>query len=108
VVAGVANLRGQVLVVFDIRPLLGLAVKARPETSRILVCGATDIDFGFVIDAANDVVRIPANEISADAIEANAGSTSIIRGLTRDALIVLDGVALIGDQRLFVRHERRL
>jgi purine-binding chemotaxis protein CheW len=106
-VAGVANLRGQVLVVFDIRLLLGLAAQATLETSRILVCGATDADLGLVVDAADDVVRVPANEISAEAIAADGVSTSFIRGLTRDALIVLDGAALLGNQQLFVGNAHR-
>jgi purine-binding chemotaxis protein CheW len=107
VVAGVANLRGQVLVVFDIRPLLGLAPQGGRETSPVLVCGATNADLGLLVDAANDVVRILVNEIFAEAIVADAASISVIRGLTPDALIVLDGAALLSDQRLFVGDARR-
>jgi purine-binding chemotaxis protein CheW len=105
-VAGVVNVRGQILVVFDIRPLCGIARKDVTDTSRIVVCGHTQPELGLVVDCVNDVVRRPTADLMSDAIPDDKGTDSFIRGVMPDATIVLDGSALLADQRLFVEQAR--
>ena len=106
VVAGVANLRGQILVVFDIRPLLALSPKEGTDAARIVVCGDREPDLGIVVDAVSEVLRLPADEMRADVIPEDRTEESFVRGLTPDATIVLDGAALLADQRFFVGPAR--
>lgn len=50
-VRGVANHRGRVLAVLDLRPLLGLpGTTATAGSGRLLVCGSDDVDFGLLVD----------------------------------------------------------
>lgn len=107
VVAGLANLRGQILGVFDIRPLLKLAPKPAADGAWILVCGDSDPDLGIVVDAVSDVVRLRADELLAVNRPQDRAEAVLARGLTRDAMTVLDGTALLADRRLFIEQTQR-
>lgn len=107
VVAGIANLRGRILVVFDIRPLFGLAPADATDMARILVCGDGHSDLGLFVDAASGVVRLPAEDLQPHDFPDDRNAANLVRGITRDAMVVLAGATLLTDQRLFVDHLRR-
>lgn len=107
VVAGVANLRGQIFVVFDIRLLFGLKPQEPTETSRIVVCGDAQPDLGLLVDSASEVARLPANALHKDTAPNGVAADTLIQGIARDATIIIDGAALLTDQRLFVDQPHR-
>lgn len=106
-VAGLFNLRGQVLVAFDIRPLFDLATKDVTDASRIVVCGNAWPDLGLLADAVHDVVRLPADDVLPNSLSEQSSAAHFVRGITRDAMIVVDGATLLADQRLFVDQNSR-
>jgi len=99
---GLVNLHGEILAVFDLRPLLGLARPAATDRTRVLVLGADGDEFGVLVDAAEGVVRLRPEEVFSchGGGEGLAGAAA--RGVTRDALSVLDGAALMSDPRLTI------
>jgi purine-binding chemotaxis protein CheW len=103
-VAGVTNLRGQILVVFDLNGLLGGARVAggEAEGSRTVVLGAGRAEFGILADAVHEVAVLREDRVlGADALD-TGGGRECVRGVTADGLIVLDGASLLRDPRLFV------
>jgi purine-binding chemotaxis protein CheW len=63
-VRGIANLRGRVLVVVDLRLRLGLPpAAAAGERSRILVVSARERSLGLLVDAAHQVVGLLPSRI---------------------------------------------
>lgn len=107
VVAGIVNLRGQVLVVFNVRPLFGLASRAATQASRILVCGHDSPDLGILVDDVHAVLRLSVRDIETNADWSSDHVNALVRGVAREAMIVIDGPALLADQRLFVDQPRR-
>jgi purine-binding chemotaxis protein CheW len=107
VVAGLANLHGQILVVFDLRRLFGLAAQDVTDASRIVVCGDPQPDLGLLADSVSDVVCLPTEAILADGRSEDRRVDNPVRGITRDAMIVLDGSALVTDRRLFLGQASR-
>jgi purine-binding chemotaxis protein CheW len=105
-VAGLANVRGQILVVFDIRPLLGLPTRDPTDASRIVVCGDAQPDLGLIVDCVGEVATLPEDDVLADTIPEGRSAQRLVRGIGRDAMIVLDGAALLADRRLFVDAPR--
>lgn len=101
-VIGVTNLRGEILVVFDLRILFGLPGRGLTDRTRLIVCGADGPEFGIVADATQDVSSLPVSALAAEATLLGAERQPCVRGVTRDAVIVLDGAALLRDRRLFV------
>jgi purine-binding chemotaxis protein CheW len=99
---GVFNLRGEILAVIDLRKFFGVAEKGVTDLSRILVLGGDRPEFGVLADAVAEVVALRAGEVL-EPPETVAGiGREYLRGVTRDALIVLDGAVLLQDGRLFI------
>jgi purine-binding chemotaxis protein CheW len=101
-VLGITSLRGELLPVFDIRMLLGVAPESLCDMSRLIVLGTRTAEFGILADVVHELSAIDRSALLAppDSI-AGAGRT-YLRGVTADALIVLDGGVLLEDQALYI------
>ena len=62
-VKGVINLRGVVTPIVDLRERFGLPISENEVTTRIIIILLQDMEVGFVVDSANDVLDIAANSI---------------------------------------------
>jgi purine-binding chemotaxis protein CheW len=99
---GVTNLRGQVLPVFDLRVLLGISQPGLNDMSRLLVLGQHEAELGLLADSADEIIELDPRELH-EPLQPLAGlERACLRGLTRDALIVLNGAELLADRRLFL------
>lgn len=90
-VKGVINLRGVVIPVIDLRGRFGLAESELGENSRIIIVAVNDLEVGFIVDSANDVL-----DLMSDTIE---NPPEIVGGVKAK---YLSGVAKIGDNRLLI------
>ena len=61
-VKGVINLRGDVIPIVDLRERLGLSAQGQTAASRIIVVEVQGRMVGMVVDVANQVVRVPADQ----------------------------------------------
>jgi purine-binding chemotaxis protein CheW len=101
-VLGVTNLRGDVLAIVDLRKFFRVADRGVTDLSRVLVLGTGEAELGILADVVESIDRLPVAE-ALTAPEAVTGIGGVfLRGVTRDALIVLDGGALLSNERLFV------
>jgi purine-binding chemotaxis protein CheW len=99
---GVSNLRGEILAVIDLRKFFGVAPRGVTDLSRILVLGGGRPEFGVLADAVHEVVALRTADVL-EPPETVAGiGREYLRGVTGDALIVLDGAVLLQDGRLFI------
>ena len=62
-VKGVINLRGVVTPIIDLRERFNLAVSGNEDTTRIIIISLEDMNVGFVVDSANDVLDIASSSI---------------------------------------------
>ena len=99
---GVANLRGEIVPIFDLMLFFGFTSQGLMDRSRVIVVGAAEVEFGIIADSVQAVTRLPADALVADAAFEGERGGECIRGVTRDAMIVLDGAALLKDRRLFI------
>lgn len=97
---GVINLHGEVLPVFDPRPVLGLAADAAPARGHVLVLGGDRAELGLAVDAADEVTRLAADQLHAAPDSLAAERRELVRGVTQRGLILLDGARLLADPRL--------
>lgn len=101
-VVGVTNLRGEILTVIDLRRFFGLAVKGVSDLSRLIVLGRDGAEIGVLADEARELLSIDVSEIQDPPESVTRIGKQYLRGVTRDALIVLSGDVLLDDQRLLV------
>ncbi|MBW4837803.1 MAG: chemotaxis protein CheW, partial [Paenibacillaceae bacterium] len=55
-VKGVINLRGVVIPVIDLRGRFGLPEAEYSDQTRIIIVSANEMEVGFIVDSANDVI----------------------------------------------------
>lgn len=62
-IKGVMNSRGVITPIIDLRTRFGIEEKEYDDATRILVISKNDMEFGFIVDGANDVIDIPEDKI---------------------------------------------
>jgi purine-binding chemotaxis protein CheW len=99
---GLINLRGEVLAVFDLRRSFGVAASAPTDLARVIVLGNERAECGVLADAVHEVTVLRIDEVHEPPGSVAGAGRDYLRGVTAGALIVLDGAALLGDDRLFI------
>jgi purine-binding chemotaxis protein CheW len=94
-IIGVTNFRGTVLPVVDLCRLFNIPRQGLTDLSRLIVLGEKRIEFGILADEARGRTEISTADILPDLDDVSRISRIYLRGLTREALIILDGSALL-------------
>ena len=90
-VDGVINLRGRVIPVIDLRCRLGMDRKTHDSSTRIVVIEVEGTVAGFIVDAVQEVLRIPKSLTEAP---------PSLTGRVRNDMI--SGVGKVGDRLLIL------
>lgn len=99
---GVMNLRGEVLAIVDLRTFFGVPKQGLTDLARVVVLGAAHAELGVLADAAHELRSLTAAELLEPPTSPSGIDREYLLGVTKDALIVLDGVRLLADPRLFI------
>jgi purine-binding chemotaxis protein CheW len=88
---GVINLRGKIVSVIDLRKLFGEAETAPDRRNQILVVEHRGRLSGLIVDAASEVLKIPAADIEPAPTASQEGGLNCVTGLGKyhGRLIVL-------------------
>ena len=105
-IVGVTNLRGLVLPIVDLRRFFNIATKGLSDQSRVIVLGAGQVEFGVLADEAYGQLELGADDILTPPGELPGIGRSYLRGVTRDAVVILNGATLIADDKFFIRETR--
>lgn len=62
-VKGVINLRGVITPIIDLRSRFDLEEVSYSDSTRVIIVGFNDLEVGFIVDLANDVIDIPTSSI---------------------------------------------
>lgn len=96
IVFGVTNLRSEILAVMDLGQALGCpSVEATP--AWVILLGLQSAEMGIVSDAVLEVVAMRTDTVLVPARAQREVHRSWIRGVTADAIIVLEGQAILDD-----------
>lgn len=90
-IKGVINLRGVVIPVIDLRGRFGLPEAEPTDQTRIIIVAANEMEVGFIVDSANDVI-----DLNRDSIDT---PPDVVGGVKAK---YLDGVAKVGEDRLLI------
>jgi purine-binding chemotaxis protein CheW len=101
-VRGLINLRGELLLVFDVRDIVGLAGAAAPEGAYLIVLGRTRAEFAVVADRLLGVTAVEGGDVLQPGGWDAGSAREWLRGVTRDGLIVMNGAAVLDDARLVI------
>ncbi len=101
-VAGIANLRGEIVSVFDLRPLFSLPVEPITPEHKMVVVTAGETEIGLLVDSVGGVRAIPSNDIQPGLSTVKGEQARYVRGVTTDRLAILDIQSILDDERLSI------
>lgn len=98
-IEGVVNLRGRVIPVINLRIKLNLPSKEPDKNTRIVVIELKEKTVGFIVDAVNEVLRIPKNITEAPPKSISSAATDFIDavGKLEDRLLILINLGTLLD-----------
>lgn len=90
-VEGIIDLRGKVIPVVDLRKKFGLPEVERDKDNRIVVVDIAGQDIGVVVDAVNEVLRVPSNSVEPPSSIITTVDSEYLLGIAKleDYLIIL-------------------
>jgi purine-binding chemotaxis protein CheW len=91
---GLTEWHGDVVTVLDLRSLLGASVQGIADLGRLIVMAGPDRRFGVLVERLLDVVEVGAERLEPLPRE-DAREVSLLRGMTEDAVFLVDADALI-------------
>lgn len=100
---GVINLRGRVIPVIDVRIRFGLEPRAYDDRTCVVVVNINETALGLIVDTVNEVLKIPADQVSPPPSVHAAASGRYIKGMGKvaDAVkILLNVEKLLLDQEI--------
>ena len=101
IVEGVANIRGRVVPVLDVRTRFGLAPKDTALSDHLVICNAAGRRVAFRVDRALDLVSV-ADDAIEDARSVVSGGGHLV-GVAK----LPDGITLIHDIAAFLSQAER-
>ncbi len=94
---GVTGWRGDVLTILDLRTVLGSPANALDDLVRVVVLGDRRVAFGILADDVSSTTSIGPSDIF-PIPDDHARPREYLKGITRDATLLLDAPALIRRQ----------
>lgn len=104
-VAGIVNVRGQVMSVIDLKKLFELPEKGLTELNKVVIISDGDMEFGILADAILDVMNIPLHEIQPGLPTLTGMREDYLKGITAERLVVLDAAKLLHNKDIVVHEE---
>jgi len=105
-IVGVTNLRGTILAVVDLHRFFGIDERGVTDLSRVLVLGIERAEIGILANDTHGQADLATADIHDQPANAPGSRRTHLRGVTGEALAVLDGATLLADPRLVIGNER--
>lgn len=82
-VKGVINLRGVVTPIVDLRKRFELEDDSYTDNTRVIIISSEELEVGLIVDAANDVLDIPADAIEPQPDVVGSVESEFINGVAK-------------------------
>lgn len=103
-VAGIVNVRGQILSVLDLQVFLRLPTRGFVDRNTVIVLRDEGMEFGVLVVEVQGVRSVAAGEIQTSIRPVSEFADAFLRGVLGDGVVVLDAARLLGESSIIV-HE---
>ena len=104
-VFGVLNVRGRVVSVIDLAPVLELPPLELGDDCHVLILGSGSMEFGIVSDRVTCVRSVEKDSLQPGLPSLAGKRAEYTKGVTGDGLAVLDGERILEDETLIIHEE---
>lgn len=101
-VAGLTARGDQILPVFHLRAVLGLALTALPEYGRVVLLGEGSEQLALIVDAVEGMRTVDVSTLGPVPATLSASVGALVLGVDAEGVPLLDPAALLACDRLFI------
>lgn len=106
-IAGIVNIRGQIMAVIDLKIFFELPRKGLTELNKVLIVRSPQMEVGILADEIIGVNFVAPDELQTSLPTLTGLRAEYLRGITTERVIVLDAGRLLGDEKLLVNEDVR-
>ena len=106
-VAGIANIRGRIVSILNLKLLLGIASKGITELNRIIILKYNKMEFGILADSILGSRSIPSGQLAPKPVTLQGDAARYVKGITGDGLVILDCVQLLSDKTITINQNQK-
>ncbi len=104
-VVGIVNVRGHIVTVLDLKSFLNLPTQGLTDLHSVILVRLDDFEVGLLADVIAGVRLIPIDKLQPSLPTLSAATNDCLRGVTPDAVTILDLERMLADPRLIVHEE---
>lgn len=104
-VAGIVNVRGQIVSVIDLKRLFELPDKGLTDLNKVIILKNGRMEFGLLVDAVVGVHRLPVRDIQPPLPTITGARAGYVQGVTGQRVSVLDARKILSDPAIVVRAD---
>ena len=104
-VLGLANLRGQILSIINLKKLFELPEKGLTDLNKVLVIHEGNREMGVLADAILGVRSLCREHLNNTLPLLTGIRAEYLQGIAQDSLVVLDAARILGDKRFAVNDD---
>jgi purine-binding chemotaxis protein CheW len=101
-VLGLANVRGQILSIINIKKLFDLPEKGLTDLNKVIIVRDHHMELGILADAILGVRSIALEDLRPSLPTLTGIRAEYLKGITKDSLVVLDVEKVLADERILV------
>lgn len=103
-VKGIVNIRRKIVSVLDLKKIFNIAQNEPPTNQKILILHYGEMEFAILVDKIQGVRSINTEDLQSALPTMTGIRQDLLKGITRDRLIVLDGEKLLTSEQLVVNQ----
>lgn len=104
-VYGLINIRRRIYSIIDLRPLFDLPILKKKAESRIIILKNDQTSFALIVDRVIGLLSVQKDGLQHHVESLNGFRNNILKGITKEGLIILDGDKLLTEKSLIVDQE---
>ncbi len=104
-VLGIINVRGEILPVLDLKQFFDLPNKGLSDLNKVIILRRGDLEVGLLADVITGVRSLAVSDLQASLPTLAGSSADYLKGVTKEALIVLDAAKILSDERIILHQE---
>jgi purine-binding chemotaxis protein CheW len=103
-VRGIINVRGRIVSLLDLKPMLGLPDTGVSPTSSVIILQSSGMEFGLLADDILGLTAIPVSTLQPSLPTLTNVKAEYLLGVTAQGLVLLDAGKLLSDNNLVIEE----
>ncbi len=104
-ILGIINIKGNIIAIVDIKKLFNLPDKGITNLNRVIILDHGGINFGILTDEIIGREEVELSELQGKLPNIAGIKSTLIRGITKERLIIINTGELFNDPRIIINEE---